>query len=97
MANIVLRLTAKSAKGATVMFDEMMGFDGEPTREAYKNLSCWLGDQDLNKLAKNGYKKALEEDKNFLEGLNIFKGQVTYKAVADVFGHSFVSPADAIK
>ncbi len=51
----------------------------------------------LNKLAKNGYKKALEEDKNFLEGLNIFKGQVTYKAVADVFGHSFVSPADAIK
>ena len=46
----------------------------------------------LNKLANNGYQKALKEDKNFLEGLNVYKGQVTYKAVADVFGHSFVSP-----
>ncbi len=51
----------------------------------------------LNKLAKIGYMKAFEDDKNFLEGLNICKGHVTYKAVADVFGHSFVSPADAIK
>ena len=51
----------------------------------------------LNKLAKDGYQKALKEDKNFLEGLNIHKGQVTYKAVADAFGHSFVTSADAIK
>jgi len=51
----------------------------------------------LNKLATNGYHKALKEDKNFLEGLNVHKGQVTYKAVADAFGHSFVSSADAIK
>ena len=51
----------------------------------------------LNKLATNGYQKALKEDKNFLEGLNIHKGQVTYKAVADAFGHSFVSSAEAIK
>ena len=51
----------------------------------------------LNKLASNGYQKALKEDKNFLEGLNVYKGHVTYKAVADVFGHSFISPAEAIK
>ena len=51
----------------------------------------------LNKLATNGYQKALKEDKNFLEGLNIHKGQVTYKAVADAFGHSFLSSAEAIK
>jgi len=51
----------------------------------------------LNKLATDGYQKALKEDKNFLEGLNVHKGDVTYKAVADVFGHSFVSPSDAIK
>ena len=51
----------------------------------------------LNKLASSGYQKALKEDKNFLEGLNVYKGQVTYKAVADAFGHSFVSSADAIK
>ncbi len=50
----------------------------------------------LNKLAKNGYKKALRDDKNFLAGLNVCKGDVTYKAVADVFGHSYVSPDKAI-
>jgi len=46
----------------------------------------------LSTLANKGYEKALSEDKNFLEGLNIFKGQVTYKAVADVFGHDYVLP-----
>jgi len=39
----------------------------------------------LAKLANKGCVNALKEDKNFLAGLNIFKGQVTYKAVADVF------------
>ena len=46
----------------------------------------------LVKLANNGYQKALREDRNFLAGLNIHKGQVTYKAVADVFGHEYVDP-----
>ena len=46
----------------------------------------------LVKLANKGYQKALKEDKNFLAGLNIHKGDVTYKAVADVFGHKFVEP-----
>ena len=50
----------------------------------------------LNKLASKGYQKALKDDKNFLEGLNIYKGQVTYKAVADTFGHPFVSPGETI-
>ena len=40
--------------------------------------------------------KALKEDKNFLAGLNVHKGMVTYKAVADVFGHEFVEPEKAI-
>ena len=48
-------------------------------------------------LANKGYKKALTEDKNFLAGLNVHKGEVTYKAVADVFGHNFVEPGEAIK
>ena len=51
----------------------------------------------LIKLANKGYQKALSEDKNFLAGLNVHKGQVTYKAVADVFGHNFVEPGEAIK
>jgi len=51
----------------------------------------------LVRLANKGCKKALSEDKNFLAGLNVHKGQVTYKAVADVFGHDFVEPGEAIK
>ena len=46
----------------------------------------------LVKLANKGYKKALSEDKNFLEGLNVCQGQVTYKAVADVFGYEYIDP-----
>ena len=51
----------------------------------------------LVKLANKGYQKALGEDKNFLAGLNVHKGHVTYQAVADVFGHEYVNPGDAIK
>ncbi len=50
----------------------------------------------LSKLAKDGYKKALTNDQNFLAGLNVYKGNVTYKAVADTFGHKFLSPDEAI-
>ena len=50
----------------------------------------------LSKLADKGYEKALKEDKNFLAGLNIFKGQITYKAVAEVSGHKYVSPKEAL-
>ena len=50
----------------------------------------------LSKLAKEGYQKALNNDPNFLSGLNVCKGSVTYKAVADVFGHEYVSPNKAI-
>ena len=50
----------------------------------------------LIKLANKGYQKALSEDKNFLAGLNIYKGQVTYKAVADVFGYEYADPSKMI-
>ena len=50
----------------------------------------------LSKLANNGYKKSLNEDPNFLAGLNVYKGNVTYKAVAEVFGYKYVSPKDAL-
>jgi len=50
----------------------------------------------LSKLANKGYEKALKEDRNFLAGLNLYKGEVTYKAVADVFGHQYISPSEAI-
>jgi alanine dehydrogenase len=50
----------------------------------------------LVKLANKGYQRALSEDKNFLAGLNIFKGQVTYKAVAEVFGYDYVDPSKLV-
>ncbi len=50
----------------------------------------------LSKLADNGYQKALLNDPNFLSGLNIFKGDVTYKAVADIFGYNFIKPNEII-
>ena len=43
----------------------------------------------LSKLVNDGYSKALKNDSNFLAGLNVHKGQVTYKAVADAFGHAY--------
>ena len=50
----------------------------------------------LIKLAKDGYKKSLNDDPNFLAGLNVCKGNVTYKAVADIFGHKYISAKEAV-
>jgi alanine dehydrogenase len=50
----------------------------------------------LVKLANKGYQKALGEDKNFLAGLNVHKGDITYKAVADAFGYNYINPKKVI-
>jgi len=50
----------------------------------------------IQKLAKDGYQKALNNDPNFLVGLNVCKGNVTYKAVADVFGLKYLNPSVAL-
>ena len=47
-------------------------------------------------LADKGYKQALLDDANLMEGLNVHEGKVTYKAVADVWGYDYVSAKDAI-
>ena len=48
------------------------------------------------KLAQEGYQDALASDANFLAGLNVCKGNVTYKAVADDLDLEFVDPSKAI-
>ena len=48
------------------------------------------------KLAQSGYRDALSSDANFLAGLNICQGNVTYKAVAEDLGYNFVDPSTAI-
>lgn len=47
-------------------------------------------------LANKGYKKALTDDKNLLNGLNVIDGKVTYKAVADSLGYYFVEADEAL-
>ena len=47
----------------------------------------------LIKLADQGYKKTLQEDKNYLAGLNVHKGKITYKGVSEAFNFDY-TPAD---
>ena len=47
-------------------------------------------------LADKGYKDALLDNPNFREGLNVYKGKVTYKAVADDLGYEYVDPVSAL-
>ena len=47
-------------------------------------------------LAQNGYRDALSSDANFLAGLNVCQGNVTYKAVADDLDYEFIDPSKAI-
>ena len=50
----------------------------------------------LIKIADQGYKKTLLADKNFLAGLNVFKGKITCKGVAEAFNIKYFSPKEAI-
>ncbi|MCY1705651.1 alanine dehydrogenase [Pannonibacter sp. SL95] len=47
-------------------------------------------------LADHGAKKALLANPNFLPGLNVYKGKVTCKAVADALGYDYVAPEAAL-
>jgi len=47
----------------------------------------------LIKLADQGYKKTLQENKNYLAGLNVYKGKITFKGVADAFNLNY-TPAE---
>ena len=47
-------------------------------------------------VAQEGCKKALTSDANFLAGLNICQGNVTYKAVADDLNYEYVTASSAI-
>ena len=50
----------------------------------------------LNELADQGYKKTLSQNKNYLSGLNVFKGKVTFRGVADAFKLDYYSPEEVI-
>ncbi len=41
-------------------------------------------------IANKGVRRALEEDASLARGLNVFRGKVTYKAVADSLGCEYL-------
>jgi len=47
-------------------------------------------------LANKGYKKALQDDKHLLNGLNVISGKVTCEPVAEALGYEFVEPTSLI-
>jgi len=51
----------------------------------------------LIKIADQGYKKTLKENKNYLAGLNVFKGEITCKGVAEAFGLKYLPPEKALQ
>jgi alanine dehydrogenase len=48
-------------------------------------------------LADKGCKKALEDDRHLLAGLNVHRGRITHREVAQALGHDFVEPMIAIQ
>ncbi len=48
-------------------------------------------------LANKGYKKALKDDVNLLNGLNVIDGKITYKAVADSLKLKYFDASEAVK
>jgi alanine dehydrogenase len=47
-------------------------------------------------LANKGYERAMKEDPNLLNGLNVCRGTITYEAVAEALGLDHVDPVKAI-
>jgi alanine dehydrogenase len=50
----------------------------------------------LLKLANQGYKKTLQENKNYMAGLNVYKGHITYKGVSDAFNLKYSLASELI-
>ena len=50
----------------------------------------------LLKLADQGYKKTLKENKNYLAGLNVYRGHITYKGVSDAFNLKYSSALELL-
>lgn len=43
-------------------------------------------------IANEGVQKALKEDKALRRGLNVYKGEITYRGVADAFNMEYINP-----
>ena len=68
-------------------------FDLPIIKIASSDIATW---PLLEKIADQGYRKTLLENKNYLSGLNIFKGAVTYKGVADALKLQYMPAEKAL-
>lgn len=48
-------------------------------------------------LASKGYKQALVDDPHLLQGLNVYKGHITYEAIAYDLGYTYEEPLSLLK
>jgi alanine dehydrogenase len=48
-------------------------------------------------LANQGYKAAMLQNPHLLNGLNVYKGKITYKAVADSIGQTYLPAKEALE
>jgi alanine dehydrogenase len=51
----------------------------------------------VSALAKYGYREAMQRDPHLLNGLNVYKGNITYKAVAEALQKSYVPAAQVLQ
>ena len=64
-----------------------------------RTSTCALNNATLAfalQIADKGYKQALLDNPHLLAGLNVYKGKITYKAVAEDLGYSYVEPTTAL-
>ena len=66
---------------------------GVPKEIKLQEYRIGLTPESVKVLTGKGYEKTLKENKNYLSGLNVFKGTITCKGVADAFKLKY-TPAD---
>ncbi len=49
------------------------------------------------RMANLGWQEALRKDNHLANGLNVWNGHITYKAVADDLGYDYISPEEALR
>jgi alanine dehydrogenase len=51
----------------------------------------------VEQLANKGWRNALQDNEHLRNGLNVFRGKVTYREVAEALNHPYCAASDAIK
>jgi alanine dehydrogenase len=51
----------------------------------------------VRRLAKNGWKKATQQEASLRGGLNIVEGKITHAGVAEAFGLEYVAPESVLQ